>query len=576
MKSMKNKILFFLLLLGSVFLTACSDEDNTTQSEIKIITTEEQLILDSKTNARITIDFTSTHDWKASTDASWAVITPTSGKAGTASIGILAKEENRTGEVRTGLLTLSCGEATAQVTFTQAAMDVLNIEQTVYDLSADEQEISIKFATNIQNGKITLKAEDNYSWITPKENTLTRAIEEGEIILKIQANERRSARNAKLKVQVVNINDENQILMESATININQKEAPVGTSSDLTTQDKKVILIQEHTEGNGIPLIFLGDGFLDTDISNGYYRQAMEKGIENFFTEEPIKSLRSYFDIWMVTAVSLNNAFGNQFNTKFSCRLEGGGSTLIEGNHSKVQEYAMEVPTLKENPELFNEATCIVILNTEEYAGTCYFGFNDGVKTINLAIGYCPMIYGMEDDMFRRVLCHECIGHGFSKLMDEYSYQEMGRIPTSEITDTQKMQEMGWAANVDFTNDRNAVLWSKFLKDSRYQGKDNYGETLGIYEGACTYWSGAYRPTTESMMRSNMHGFNAPSREAIYKRVMSTAYGKEWEYNYEEFVAFDQAHLPMPTEATTRATYKEATRPFSLPVFTNMTIRFAY
>ena len=576
MKSMKNKILFFLLLLGSVFLTACSDEDNPTQSEIKIITTEEQLILDSKTNARITIDFTSTHDWKASTDASWAVITPTSGKAGTASIGILAKEENRTGEVRTGLLTLSCGEATAQVTFTQAAMDVLNIEQTVYDLSADEQEISIKFATNIQNGKITLKAEDNYSWITPKENTLTRAIQEGEIILKIQANERRSARNAKLKVQVVNINDENQILMESATSNINQKEAPVGTSSDLTTQDKKVILIQEHTEGNGIPLIFLGDGFLDTDISNGYYRQVMEKGIENFFTEEPIKSLRSYFDIWMVTAVSLNNAFGNQFNTKFSCRLEGGGSTLIEGNHSKVQEYAMEVPTLKENPELFNEATCIVILNTEEYAGTCYFGFNDGVKTINLAIGYCPMIYGMEDDMFRRVLCHECIGHGFSKLMDEYSYQEMGRIPTSEITDTQEMQEMGWAANVDFTNDRNAVLWSKFLKDSRYQGKDNYGETLGIYEGACTYWSGAYRPTTESMMRSNMHGFNAPSREAIYKRVMSTAYGKEWEYNYEEFVAFDQAHLPMPTEATTRATYKEATRPFSLPVFTNMTIRFAY
>lgn len=573
---MKTKI-YHLLCLLFVFtiIAACSKEEETPAS-ITIAEQSQNQILASGINSRITIDFTSTHDWKASTDASWAVITPTSGKAGTASIGILAKEENRTGEVRTGLLTLSCGEATAQVTFTQAAMDVLNIEQTVYDLSADEQEISIKFATNIQNGKITLKAEDNYSWITPKENTLTRAIQEGEITLKIQANERRVARNAKLKIQVVNINDENQILMESATININQKEAPVGTSSDLTTQDKKVILIQEHTEGNGIPLIFLGDGFLDTDISNGYYRQAMEKGIENFFTEEPIKSLRSYFDIWMVTAVSLNNAFGNQFNTKFSCRLEGGGSTLIEGNHSKVQEYAMEVPTLKENPELFNEATCIVILNTEEYAGTCYFGFNDGVKTINLAIGYCPMIYGMEDDMFRRVLCHECIGHGFSKLMDEYSYQEMGRIPTSEITDTQKMQEMGWAANVDFTNDRNAVLWSKFLKDSRYQGKDNYGETLGIYEGACTYWSGAYRPTTESMMRSNMHGFNAPSREAIYKRVMSTAYGKEWEYNYEEFVAFDRAHLPMPTEATTRATYKEATRPFSLPVFTNMTIRFAY
>lgn len=221
---MKTKF-FHLLCLLFVFtiIAACSKEEGTPAS-ITIAEQSQNQILGSGINSRITIDFTSTHDWKASTDASWAVITPTSGKAGTANIGILAKEENRTGEVRTGLLTLSCEKATVQVTFTQAAMDVLNIGQTVYDISADEQDISIKFATNIQNGKVTLKAEDNYSWITPQENTLTRTIQEGEIILKIQANERRSARNAKLKVQVVNTNDKNQILMESATININQKK----------------------------------------------------------------------------------------------------------------------------------------------------------------------------------------------------------------------------------------------------------------------------------------------------------------------------------------------------------------
>lgn len=569
---MKTKF-FHLLCLLFVFtiIAACSKEEGTPAS-ITIAEQSQNQILGSGINSRITIDFTSTHDWKASTDASWAVITPTSGKAGTASIGILAKEENRTGEVRTGLLTLSCEKATVQVTFTQAAMDVLNIGQTVYDISADEQDISIKFATNIQNGKVTLKAEDNYSWITPQENTLTRTIQEGEIILKIQANERRSARNAKLKVQVVNTNDKNQILMESATININQKEAPVGTSSDLTTQDKKVLLIQEHTEGNGIPLIFLGDGFIDTEIASGFYRQVMEKGMENFFTEEPIKSLRNYFDVWMVSAVSLNNGFGNQYSTKFKCWLEGGGSTLIKGDEDKVMEYAMAVPTLKENPSLLNEATCIVILNTEDYAGTCYFGFNDGINTLNLAIGYCPMIYGMEDDMFRRVLCHECIGHGFAKLLDEYSYQEQGRIPDSEIANNRIMQQMGWAANVDFTNNRNEVLWNKFLNDSRYQGTDNHGEVLGVYEGACTYWSGAYRPTNESMMRSNTHGFNAPSREAIYKRIMRTAYGSIWEYDYETFVEFDQAHLPTPTETRTRATREEISRPFTPPVFTNKTI----
>ena len=134
------------------------------------------------------------------------------------------------------------------------------------------------------------------------------------------------------------------------------------------------------------------------------------------------------------------------------------------------------------------------------------------------------------------------------------------------------MQQMGWAANVDFTNNRDEVLWNKFLKDSRYQGADHYEEVLGVYEGACTYWSGAYRPTNESMMRSNTHGFNAPSREAIYKRIMQTAYGSIWEYDYETFVEFDQAHLPTPTETRTRATREEASRPFTPPVFTNKTI----
>lgn len=130
------------------------------------------------------------------------------------------------------------------------------------------------------------------------------------------------------------------------------------------------------------------------------------------------------------------------------------------------------------------------------------------------------------------------------------------------------MQQMGWAANVDFTPSRNDVLWNRFLTDARYQGADAYGELLGVYEGACTYWSGAYRPTNDSMMRNNQHGFNAPSREAIFKRIMSLAYGEAWTYDYEEFVAFDLAHLPQPVDAQTKAP-AEATRHFATPVQAN-------
>lgn len=570
-----KKIAFFLPTIWLlIVLSACSSEEKITPT-LNIQTPEAEWVIGAEANSQLIIKFTSTLPWQAHCNEKWIVLSSLEGETGENSLRILANGSNDTGEERIAILTLESGNLTREINIRQLTDPLLRTKQTNYTVSNKGEDINIQYTTNLKSGDLVVAFKDSPNWIIVKDKSNSRVLQEGVVTLTISPNEERKERKGQFWLQWIDEKNSNEILATSELITVTQEAANVGISTDYS-QNKKVFQLQQHSQGLGIPLIFMGDGFLDKEIENGYYRQVMEKGMENFFTEEPVKSLRDYFDIWYVNVVSANNAFGDNYSTAFNCWLEGNGSTLIEGNHERVMEYAMNVPTLKENPNLFNEVTCIVILNTEEYAGTCYFGFNNGIQTINLAIGYCPMIYGMEDDMFRRVLCHECIGHGFSKLLDEYSYQEMGKIPTSEISETQKMQELGWAANVDFTNDRNSVLWSKFLKDSRYQGKDNYDETLGIYEGACTYWSGAYRPTNESMMRSNMHGFNAPSREAIYKRVMSTAYGKEWEYNYEEFVAFDQAHLPMPTEATTRATYKEATRPFSLPVFTNMTIRFAY
>ncbi len=48
-----------------------------------------------------------------------------------------------------------------------------------------------------------------------------------------------------------------------------------------------------------------------------------------------------------------------------------------------------------------------------------------------------------------------------------------------------------------------------------------------------------YRPTDYSIMRYNVGGYNAPSREAIYKRIMKLSEGSGWEYDYETFVAYD-------------------------------------
>lgn len=566
---MKKLYMYFCLVICA--LVSCSKNETTEIAEIQISQDSEPYILGPEINDKLTIKFTSTESWQAKINVNWAVLTSSKGEAGISEIAILAKEENKSGESRQATLTISSATISKDIIIEQQQKDIINLANSQFNLTSDKQELIITYTSNLEGCafNLTNTSSTDINWISIKQDE-TKSLKEGLLVLNIESNDEKKERKASLIIEGVDLAD-GSIRAHSQLLTITQSAAPIGLSTDYS-QDKKAYQLQQHSQGNGIPLIFMGDGFLDKDIASNYYRRTMEKGVENFFTEEPVKSLRDYFDIWYINAVSANNAFGDSYSTTFSCWLEGNGSTLIEGNHDKVMEYAMQVPILKENPEFINEATCIVILNTEDYAGTCYFGFNDGVNTLNLAIGYCPMIYGMEDDMFRRVLCHECIGHGFAKLLDEYSYQEQGRIPDSEIANNRIMQQMGWAANVDFTNNRDEVLWNKFLKDSRYQGADHYEEVLGVYEGACTYWSGAYRPTNESMMRSNTHGFNAPSREAIYKRIMRTAYGSIWEYDYETFVEFDQAHLPTPTETRTCATREEANRPFTPPVFTNKTI----
>lgn len=556
--------MFFLAALP-ILLFACSSDDSPAP-EITITTANEYSIA-SGVNSRVEVAFTSTYAWQAKVDCNWLVISPTKGEAGNATINVLATEENRTGDVRTATLTITSEEITKNLTITQEALDVINLKSNSYTIGEKGGDYEIEYATNLKNVRLKLDEASLPVWIKVLESK-GRAMTEGHFSIAVEANREFKTRTAKLKIQAVN--DADKVVLESPVINIVQDEASVGTSMDYVTGDKNVHVLQKHTKGNGVPLVFMGDGFLDVDIASGYYLEVMERGMEMFFTEEPVQSLREYFDVWAVTAVSQNNAFGGPYSTKFACVLEGNGSTGISGNHDMVASYASVVPEIAASSTLLDETMAIVILNTTAYAGTTFFGFTaQNGTTSEFAIGYCPIIEGLESENFRRVLCHECIGHGFTKLLDEYSYEQQGRIPESQIASYQNMQRIGWAANVDFTNNRETVLWKHFLADSRYKGKDANGEELGVYEGACTYWRGAYRPTNESMMRSNMHGFNTPSREAIYKRVMKVAYGSEWKYDYEEFVEFDLKHQPKPRSTASRSTETNKLLPLSAPKFVN-------
>lgn len=305
------------------------------------------------------------------------------------------------------------------------------------------------------------------------------------------------------------------------------------TSTDFS-KDGTVTTIQTASEGAGIDIVLMADGFSDRQIDDGSYLSAVNKTINALFAEEPYKSNKNKFNIYMVTAVSPtenyvgDTALGSYF----------GNGTYCGGDNDLVLSYA-------DNPfdpgHNMDDCLVIVLMNQDRYAGTCHYITvpTNGDYGRGNAIAYISLYSDLEE--FGGTVRHEAGGHGFAKLADEYSYT--GTIPTEELNEKFHAREpYGWWRNVDFTSDPAQVKWSAFLNNTDYAGQG-----LGVFEGACTYLHGAYRATSNSIMNTNTGGFNAPSRFAIWYRINKLA-DPSWTatFNdvatYNAFVTWDIVH----------------------------------
>ncbi|MBE6220983.1 MAG: hypothetical protein E7127_05030 [Rikenellaceae bacterium] len=311
------------------------------------------------------------------------------------------------------------------------------------------------------------------------------------------------------------------------------------TSTDFS-KDGEVKQLQKATKGEGIDIVLMGDAYSDRLIADGTYDKVMNTAMEKFFMEEPYKSFRDHFNVYSVTAVSDNEVYTDDSSTAFAGYF--GEGTLVGGNDQRVFSYAQKAI----GADRMDEALIVVMMNSGAYAGTCWMyhsSADTGDCGNGVSISYFPV--GSDDTALAQVLHHEAGGHGFSKLADEYAYENMGAMPDAEISSRKSYEPYGWWKNADFTSDPTKVKWNTFLSDARYAN-----DGLGVFEGAFTYWTRAYRPTENSIMRHNTGGFNAPSREAIYYRIHKLAYGAEWEYDYEKFVEWDARNRK--TAAATR------------------------
>ena len=330
------------------------------------------------------------------------------------------------------------------------------------------------------------------------------------------------------------------------------------------SRDGKVTQMQKAKKGNGIDIVMMGDAFSDREIADGTYRSVMDSMLEGFFSEEPYTTYRDLFNVYCVDVVSategydhLGQALGGWF----------GEGTNVGGSDARCIEYALRAVS----EERMDNTLIIVAMNSTKYAGTCWMhDSTSGVKDYGCGVAVCYFPVGSADGQVERLVHHEAGGHGFAKLADEYAYEYMGTMPQELIEYRSSRVPLGWWKNADFTGDPEKVKWARFLADDRYKY-----DGLGCFEGAFTYWKGAWRPTDTSIMRYNIGGFNAPSREAIWYRMHKLAYGASWQYDYEEFVAYDAVNRKTAASASAPRRYAPE-RPFTPtapPVITGTTWR---
>lgn len=302
--------------------------------------------------------------------------------------------------------------------------------------------------------------------------------------------------------------------------------------------EDEVITLQKATRGNGVNLVFLGDGYNNKDIANGTYLKDMKQQMEYFFGVEPYTTYRDYFNVYTAIALSQESGVGT-VNTlcdnKFETTFTGGASLMC--NTNDVFKYAMRMPTV--NSGNLNQTLIVLTPNTTDYGGVTSM-WADGS-----AIAITPKSSDYYPYDSRGIVQHEAGGHGFGKLGDEYIYHN-AFISSCQCfccpheAEFNAAKANGWYENLSLTGKMHEVPWSHLIFN------DKYSAVVDIYEGGFMHSRGVFRSELNSCMNNNIPYFSTISREAIVKRIKQYA-GET--YSFDEFVKNDN---PNPGSRSTR------------------------
>ena len=344
-----------------------------------------------------------------------------------------------------------------------------------------------------------------------------------------------SQRSASVVVTI----DNGSSISYSKSVTITQKAAGTPLTGNYYNNGEKILLNQKTAScANALNIVILGDGYQKKDLlKGGKFERSARSAMDSFFGVEPYKTFKDRFNVYMVAYESTDEgvdikASAINKNTYFDTYCEGGGNTAAyTANVNKVVSVVKSV--VGSSDAQYYRTIAIVLANTSEQAGSCGYPYRERYNNTSTLgeewASFSICVLAANSTGTNGLVKHEAGGHAFGRLADEY--YNGGAITSDKISELNTWHNKGWYFNV--CTDRS--YWNFFIGRSGY-------EDVGYIEGAWGYASGIYRPTVGGMMQNNTGVFNAPSRRAIYQRIIRQTEGYN-AYSDAKFLEYDKKNL---------------------------------
>ena len=308
-------------------------------------------------------------------------------------------------------------------------------------------------------------------------------------------------------------------------------------------KDGDVVMLNRATAGyTPLNIVIVGDGYQQKDLrEGGKFEKSARSAMNSFFAIEPFKSFKDRFDVYMLTYASKDEgtditSSGITKDTYFSSVCAGGGNTLVTCNYQTVIDAVTSRTGLTESNYGLYRTVVILLVNTTEQSGTCWYSKQGKVDASKVGDGiksYAIAMLAADTMGASGLVKHEGGGHAFGRLADEYNWGNTADAAKKQSL-ANEQNNNGFYWNISSTTGSSSP-WAHFI------GRAGY-EDVGYFEGAWGCSSGLYRPTENSIMLNNQGNFNAPSREIIYKRIILQSEG-QGSYSFDRFLEYDRRNL---------------------------------